>query len=436
MTSKTSPVNPRRTLEDWLTHIQSVHWRTIDMSLERVRRVLDNLHIQPLEFVLVSVAGTNGKGSSVGMLEAILAEDGYRTGAYTSPHLVHYGERIRVQGTPAAEAELCRAFEMIEAARDDVPLTYFEFGTLAALLIFHNHNVDVALLEVGMGGRLDAVNAVDADVSLITSIAIDHVNWLGPDRARIAVEKAGVMRAGRPAVVADAEPPPALIEYAQRLKAHLYLLRREFDYQVRGDVWDWSGPGHRRHRALPKPGLMGQWQFRNAAGALMVLECLATQLSVSSEAIRRGLRSVNVPGRFQVLPGGPEIILDVAHNVAAVSALRDQLRTLGARRRTLAVCAMLRDKPVREVAKLLSDDIDQWWVAPIDDPRGAGGEELYREVFHGLGPGAGDKVASCVSVTEAFERARAAAHGDDRILVFGSFHTVGDIIAHLNLPSV
>ncbi len=428
-------LSPRRSLDEWLTYIQTIHSRSIDMGLERVHQVLDRLNIVPLGYVLISVAGTNGKGSSVGLLEAILTESGYRVGAFTSPHLVHYTERIRVQRTPARESELCRAFEMIEAARGNVALTYFEFGTLAALLIFRVHNLDVAVMEVGMGGRLDAVNAVDADAGLITSIGVDHVRWLGQNRAQIAVEKAGIMRPARPVVVVDPDPPPSLVEHAHNIDARVYRLHQQFGYRARDDDWDWWGPQQRQHRALPRPALVGPWQVRNAAGVLMVLESLSRRLCVNDQAIHHGLRSVSVPGRFQVIPGAPEIILDVAHNLEAVSALQAQLRAMERRDRTIAVCAMLRDKPVQQIATLLAGDIDHWFVAPIEDARGATGEDMRSGILQGLGAGADHRVVPCGSVTAAFEKAHTLAGDDDRIVVFGSFHTVGDIIAHLKLPS-
>jgi dihydrofolate synthase/folylpolyglutamate synthase len=406
------------------------------MGLDRVHQVLDSLNIAPFGYALISVAGTNGKGSSVGLLEAILTEMGYRVGAYTSPHLVHYAERIRVQRTPVSGSELCRAFEMIEAARGNVALTYFEFGTLAALLIFSVHNLDVAVMEVGMGGRLDAVNAVDADAALITSIGVDHVNWLGQDRAQIAVEKAGIMRPARPVVVVDPDPPPSLIKHAHDIDARVYFLHQQFGYQVRDDVWDWWGPQQRQYRGLPRPALVGPWQVRNAAGVLMVLESLSHRLSVNDEAIHHGMRSVSVPGRFQVIPGAPEVILDVAHNLEAVSALRDQLRRMERRDRTIAVCAMLRDKPAQQIATLLAEDIDHWFVAPIDDPRGATGEDMRDAILRGIGAGADHRVVPCGSVTAALEEAHALAGPHDRLVVFGSFHTVGDIIAYLKLPSI
>lgn len=406
------------------------------MSLDRVHQVLDRLNIAPPEYVLISVAGTNGKGSSVGLLEAILTETGYRVGAYTSPHLVHYAERIRVQRTPARESELCQAFETIEVARGSVGLTYFEFSTLAALLIFNDHNLDVAVMEVGMGGRLDAVNAVDADAALITTISVDHVNWLGQNRTQIAVEKAGIMRPAQPVVVVDPDPPPSLIEHAHDIDARVFLLHHEFGFQVRDDVWDWWGPQQRQHCALPMPALIGPWQVRNAAGVLMVLECVSSSLKVNFEAIHRGLRSVSVPGRFQVIPGAPEIILDVAHNLEAVLALRDQLRDMERRDRTVAVCAMLRDKPVQQIAATLAGDIDHWFVAPLDDARAATGEDMRGGVLRGLGVGVERKVTQCGSVTAAFESAQHWTAPNDRIVVFGSFHTVGDIIAHLKLPSI
>ncbi len=428
--------NPSRSLDEWLTYIQTVHPRSIEMGLDRVRQVLDRLDIASPSHALISVAGTNGKGSSVGLLEAILMEMGYRVGAFTSPHLVHYAERIRVQRTPVSGSELCRALAMIEAARGDVALTYFEFGTLAALLVFRVHKVDIAVMEVGMGGRLDAVNAVDADIGLITSIGVDHVNWLGQDRAQIAVEKAGIMRPARPVVVVDPEPPLSLVTHAHHVDARLYLLNQQFGYQTRDDDWEWWGPQQRQYRALPRPALIGPWQVRNAAGVLMALASLSHRLRVNEEAIHDGLRSVSVPGRFQVIPGAPDIILDVAHNLEAVLAMRDQLRCMERRKHTIAVCAMLRDKPIRKIAALLAEDIDHWFVAPIDDARGATGKDMRGLILRGLGAGADHRVVLCTSVTAAFDEAQTLAGPDDRLLVFGSFHTVGDIIAYLKLPSI
>ncbi len=428
-------VSRSRSLAEWLAYVQTVHPRSIEMGLDRVHQVLDSLNISALEYTLITVAGTNGKGSSVGLLEAILVETGYRVGAFTSPHLVHYAERIRVQRLPASESELCRAFAMIEMARGNVPLTYFEFNTLAALLIFRVQNLDVAVMEVGMGGRLDAVNAVDADVGLITNIGIDHVKWLGSDRRQIALEKAGIMRPARPVVVVDPDPPPSLIKHAHEVDARLCLLDQQFGYQVNDGVWDWWGPQQRQYRALPKPRLVGPWQVRNAAGVVMVLECLSRRLGVSDKAICEGLRSVSVPGRFQVIPGGPEIILDVAHNLEAVMAMSDQLQHMERRDRTIAVCAMLSDKPVQQIAAMLAGLIDRWYVAPIEDSRGVSGEDIHYGVVRGLGAGSEDIVIQCASVTAAFEQARSRAGPDDRIVVFGSFHTVGDIIKRLKLPS-
>ncbi len=424
---------PGPRLADWLAYIETVHGRSVDMSLDRVHRVLGRLDDAAPDYLLVSVAGTNGKGSSVGLLEAILTEAGYRVGAYTSPHLIRYAERVRIARVPVPDAALCRAFETIETARGDIPLTYFEFGTLAALLLFRAADLDVAVMEVGMGGRLDAVNAVDPVVSVITNVGIDHVDWLGSERSQIALEKAGVMRPARPVVLGDENPPQELLARARALGSGLYRIGHEFNYRTYRDAWDWHGPQSRQRRRLPFPSLVGAWQLRNAAAVLMVLDCLKERIPLEDSAVHRGLHSVRVPGRFQIVPGDPKIILDVAHNLDAVRAMHGQLRKCGVKGRTYAVCAMLRDKPVREIAKILAHDVDGWFVAPIDVRRGASAEYMRNEILLGLGGASKSAITVHASVVEAFDCARAQAAAGERILVFGSFYTVGDIMTHLQL---
>ncbi len=426
----------KRSLADWLTHIESVHHRSVDLGLERIRRVIGNLDILPLPYPLINVAGTNGKGSSVALLEAMLSAAGPRVGSFTSPHLVHYTERIRIDGRPVSAAELCGVFADIEAARREVPLTYFEFGALAALLLFRARDIDIAVMEVGMGGRLDAVNAVDADVALITSVAIDHTQWLGHDRDHIAVEKAGIMRSGRPVVYAEPHPPATLTAEAHRIQARLYRQPDDFYFRAHGDRWDWHGPVWRR-LGLPRPALPGPVQLQNAAGVLMVLECLPGGLQIGNPAVRSGLRSVRAPGRFQILAGRPTVVLDVAHNPASVSVLRKQLHSLPGCGRTLAVCAMLRDKPIELMVRTLAADVDRWYVAAVNSPRGTTGEQMHERVTAGISEVvAAPAVHLCPSVVDAFGAARSEAAAGDTIVVFGSFYTVGDIIDHLNLPSV
>ncbi len=309
------------TLNDWLAWQETLHPKAIDLGLERVREVAARLGLLAPKHVVISVAGTNGKGSSVAMLEAILACAGLRVGAYTSPHLWQYNERIRIDRQPVDDAVLVASFARIDAARGDISLSYFEFGTLAALDILQRADVDVAVLEVGLGGRLDAVNIVDADCALVTGIGIDHVEWLGPDRESIGREKAGIFRGGRPAVCSDPQPPASLRAVAQDCGAIWYGLGEQFGYARTGEVWDWWGPNLRLD-GLPLPALPGPFQLQNAAGVVMALQTLGARLPVSVQALQAGLRAARVAGRFTVVPGPFETIFDVAHNPHAASRAR------------------------------------------------------------------------------------------------------------------
>jgi dihydrofolate synthase/folylpolyglutamate synthase len=320
-------------------------------------------------YAVITVGGTNGKGSTVALCESVLRAAGYRVGSYTSPHLIRYNERVRVDGRFATDEALCAAFERVEAHRRAAPLTYFEYGTLAALDIFRENAVEIALLEVGMGGRLDAVNAVDPDVAVVTSIGIDHTNWLGPDRESIGREKAGIFRAARPAVCGDPEPPASLVETANRSSAPLYVYGRDFHAEPGETGWSFRF-GARVRASLPFPALRGEHQLRNAATALVALETLADRFPVAQKNIREGLLGVSAPGRFQVLPGLPVTILDVAHNVQAAQALAANLRKQRVLGRTRAVFGMLIDKDIAAVARMLVDQVDDWYVATLGGPRG------------------------------------------------------------------
>lgn len=411
-------------LDDWLGHIESVHFRSIDLQLDRVSAVLKRILPDGPRFLSISVAGTNGKGTAVEALGSILLETGMRVGLYTSPHLVRYNERIRVGGQEAGDAELCSAFGVIEKARGDIPLTYFEFGTLAAFVIFEQRGVEIAILEVGMGGRLDAVNAVDASAALITSISIDHESWLGTDRESIAVEKAGIFRTGKPAICTDPDPPAAISECAQVIGAELYRFGADFGMTQNVTGWAWSGPGG----PISLPGLsMKGFQANTLAGVIMTLMLIDHHVRIDAVQIRRGLLSMRMRGRFEIIAGRPEIILDVAHNMAAISALRDSLKDRRHVGRTLAVCGMLKDKPVREMAEMLNPLVDEWYVGTINDPRGCSADELAA----GIALSGNITVFPHISVISAFSAARKAADPHDRIMVFGSFHTVGDIIRAL-----
>ncbi len=407
------------TLDDWLRWQESLHPSEIELGLDRVRTVLTRLGLECPDFTVVTVAGTNGKGSSVAMLESILHAAGYHVGTFTSPHLLRYNERIRIGGEPVTDAALCAAFARIDSARGDVSLTYFEFGTLAAIDCLQQRGVEIAVLEVGLGGRLDAVNVLDADVALITPVDVDHVAWLGSDRETIGVEKAGVMRTGRPVVVSDPQPPQSVLQHADELGAPLALAGRDYRYEVQDVQWRWVAGGQSRN-ALPLPALRGDVQLANAAGVLMVLAWLGERFPVSQQAVRSGLLAVRLPGRFQVLPGRPMQILDVAHNPHSARALAQTLAGQPCSGRTLAVLGMLDDKDITATVASLRTVVDDWYLASQDAPRGASAIRL-REALDGVG--------QCFdNVTAARAAALAAADENDRVVIFGSFYTVAAVL--------
>jgi len=409
------------TLAEWLEYIERQHPQAIAMGLERVNVVRDALALSPA-FPVITVGGTNGKGSACMMLDAILGHAGYRVGTYTSPHLLRYNERVRIAGREAIDADLERAFAAVEHARagSSVPLTYFEFGTLAAMWLFRERKVDAAILEVGLGGRLDAVNAFDADAALLMSVGLDHVEYLGDTRAAIASEKAHIFRAGRAAICADPEPPATVAQYAGRIHANLLLIGRDFGYAAQPLQWRYWGPGGDRH-GLPLPALRGTFQLANASACITALDALRPRLPVAGGDIRAGLVSVENPGRFQVLPGRPAVILDVAHNPHAAAALAANLAQMTGYRNTLAVFSMLKDKDVAGVARALLAHVDHWLVAPLEGPRGlpvAALEQCLREA------GVTAAITPCANIAAACDRAYQMAGDGDRILAFGSFLTV------------
>ncbi|GAB4345183.1 MAG: bifunctional tetrahydrofolate synthase/dihydrofolate synthase [Gammaproteobacteria bacterium] len=409
-------------LDEWLAWLEAGSGSRIELGLERVAAVLQRLGWSQPGWPLITVAGTNGKGSSVAFLEAILEAAGYRVGTYTSPHLLRYNERIRVDATPVADEVICEAFARVDSAREGIELTYFEFGTLAAIDHFARLEPDVVILEVGLGGRLDACNVLDADVALVTRIGLDHQEWLGPDRNAIAREKAGIFRAGRPAVCGDPDPPATLFEEAERLGARLLVSGRDFRFRSTAPGWEWQS-GLRRRTALPVPGLLGRHQVANAAAVLMVLELLADRLPVGQSAIRTGLMAASLPGRFQVVPGSPEVILDVAHNPQAAAVVAELLRQRPCKGRTHAVLAMLADKAVAEFVTRFDGVVDLWHLAGLSVPRGLDVDSLERR----FGQSGQVPASRSAGVVEAFARAREAAGPDDRILVCGSFHTVAEM---------
>jgi len=417
-----------RTLPEWLDHLSRLHPRDIELGLERVAAVWRALGAPAPAPRIVTVAGTNGKGSSVAFLEAILGAAGYRVGAYTSPHLLDYNERVRIEGLPVPDAILCESFERIEQARGDTPLTYFEFGTLAALWCFAQAGLDAAILEVGLGGRLDAVNIVDADVGLITGIALDHTDWLGDDLEAIGFEKAGIARPGRPLVYGAREMPDAVARVAEERGARLLHAGRDYDWRQRGDGWEWHGKAGVRP-GLPLPSLRGAAQLQNAAGVLAVLSQLP-ELPVDAAALRAGLLEARLPGRFDVRHRRCPWVLDVAHNPQAAEVLAAQLGERFVTGERHAVVGMLADKAIEEVLAALAPRVDHWHLLDLgDQPRGASAQALLDAL-----PAAARAGAHCCTDVDGCLTALDTRLGaDDEVLVFGSFVTVGQVMAWLDV---
>ena len=409
-------------LAGWLDYIERLHPKAIALGLDRVQQVRRALALDPA-FPVITVGGTNGKGSVCAMLEAILSLAGYRAGCYTSPHLLRYNERVRIGRSEAGDADLARAFAAVEQARQAVPLTYFEMGTLAAMWLFRQQRVEAAVLEVGLGGRLDAVNAFDADCAVVTTVDIDHVDFLGGDREAIGYEKAGIFRAGRPAVCADPAPPASLTQHAAGIGAQLLRIGVDFGVTVQDRQWQYWGPRGRRN-ALPHPVLRGTPQLANAAAAITALESLRERLPVSVNDMRSGLLQADSPGRFQVLPGRPAVILDVAHNPQAARALAASLAVMDQRGRTYAVLGMLKDKDIAGVVAALKPAVAHWFIAGLDVARGAGVDDLDATLA-----AAGIEARTRSSdVAAAYTQACDMAAENDRILVFGSFYTVATVM--------
>jgi dihydrofolate synthase / folylpolyglutamate synthase len=405
-----------RSLGEWLRYIERQHPKSIALGLERVSEVFSRLKAD-IGCPVITVGGTNGKGSTCAMLESILRAAGYRTGLYSSPHLLRYNERVRVAGVEATDEALAESFSAVEQARGELALTYFEFGTLGALQHFSREKIEVAVLEVGLGGRLDAVNIVDPDCAVLTSVGIDHVDYLGATREDIGREKAGIFRAGRPAVIAEPDPPRSVLQAA----GEKLFLGKDFGYQAQAGQWTYWGPGGRRG-GLAYPALRGKVQLRNAAAAICALHAAA--LPVAMQDVRRGLAEVEIAGRFQVLPGRPQVILDVAHNAQAAGVLAQNLADSGFASETVAVCGMLRDKDIGAVLRSLAPRVTRWHLASLPAPRGAHASDIARHL----------PVGSHLfdSPAQAFAAAKAVAGENDKIVVFGSFLTVAEVMAWLN----
>jgi dihydrofolate synthase/folylpolyglutamate synthase len=432
-----------RTLPDWLARCERLHPKEMDLTLERVLQVKERLGLS-FSVPVITVAGTNGKGSTCAMLESIALQAGYRVGLYIKPHLVHFEERCRVNGQSVAADELLPHFEAVEQARGDVSLTYFEFTTLAIARLMSLAPLDMVILEVGLGGRLDAVNAIDTDCAIITSIDIDHTEYLGSTREAIGFEKAGIMRAGKPAIVSDPVPPQSLVDHAQRIGADLWLCGRDFNCSGDKQQWSWAGRA-KRFNGMAYPALRGANQLLNASGVLAAFEAMRERLPVSAQAVRSGLALVELPGRFQIVAGQPTLVLDVAHNPHAVATLLQNLDQMGFYPRTHAVFGAMRDKDIEAMLARMAPVVDHWYFTDLPAARAAKAVELAQIRRRLAPPHAPEGDVSChdeplLALRAALGRADPA----DRIVVFGSFSTVGGVLKdglprltaiHLGKPS-
>ena len=423
-------------LPEWLAHAERLHPVTIDMGLERVQRVAQRMDLA-LTCPVITVAGTNGKGSTCAMLEAVYTQSGYRTGVYTSPHLVHFEERCRVAGEPVPTSELLPAFAEVEEARkgqggdEAISLSYFEFTTLAILRTLSRAGLDVAILEVGLGGRLDAVNIIDADCAVITCIALDHMALLGNTREAIGFEKAGIMRTGRPVVVSDPVPPQSVLDRALEIGAQLWRIGKDFHFAGDQQQWGWAmHPSHggRRYAGLAYPALRGANQLVNASGALGAVEALRPKLPVTAQAVRNGLALVELPGRFQIVPGTPTLVLDVAHNPHSVAALTENLDAMGYYPTTHAVFGAMADKDLGAMVERITPLIDRWHLTDLPLPRAITAAALA-ETLKAHPATAKSTVVGCPArPMAALQAAVSLADPADRIVVFGSFFTVGGVL--------
>ena len=417
-------------LPDWLAMLETRHSETqINMGLDRVQAVKARMQLA-FTCPVIMVAGTNGKGSTCAMLESVLLRAGYKVGLYIKPHFLDFNERARVLGEMASDEQLVASFNAVEAVRGDTPLTYFEFTSLAILQLLSQANLDVAILEVGLGGRLDAVNVIDADVAIVTSVDIDHTDYLGDTREAIGFEKAGIFRPGKAAICSDPVPPQSLIDHADAIGADLWLMGRDFNYSGDKQQWNYGGREQRRN-SLAYPSLRGANQILNATAVLAALEVLKLKLPVGAQEVRTGLVTVELPGRFQVLPGRPSVILDVAHNPHAAAALNQNLGNMGFHPYTYAVFGSMHDKDIDGVLAAMSEHVDHWCLAGLPSPRAATASELAAKVQIML-EDKPDSSEHTVSIfddpAQAFANAMSRAGENDRIVVFGSFLTVAGVM--------
>jgi len=414
-------------LQEWLTHCERLHPQNIDMGLERVAAVAKKMGLR-FGCPVITVAGTNGKGSTCAMLECILREAGYRTGMFTSPHLVFFEERCKLNGQAASASVLTEHFAKVEAMRGDISLTYFEFTALAIFSCLASASLDVVILEVGLGGRLDAVNVIDTDCAIITSIDLDHTEWLGNDRESIGREKAGIMRGGKPVIISDPHPPASLAQHAATVGAMVWQSGSDFHFSGDQQQWRWYGEG-RTWAGLAYPALRGVNQLVNAAGVLAALHAMKDHLPVTAQAIRLGLSRVEWSGRFQMLPGQPAVVLDVAHNPHSVAALAHNLDAMGYFAVTRAVMGAMADKDLQAMVQRLQPLVEHWYFCDLPSPRAATAKQL-QSLWQAGAPRLGQSAQTFADPVVATAQAMADADPTDRILVFGSFLTVGGVLQH------
>lgn len=421
----------RRRISHWVDYIQTLHHREIELSLERVRDVYLRMYPDGLAFKIVILSGTNGKGSTAELLASIYRQAGYRVGKFTSPHLIDFNERFNIAGQSVDDERLLAAFERVEQSRQDTPITFFEYGTLLAIDLFSTSQVDVAVMEVGLGGRLDSVNILDADVSVVTSISIDHTSWLGNTIEQIAYEKVGIARCGKPLVIGLSDAPQNMLDYAAQIGAQVSQVDTDFFYRknTASTTWEWSA-NNLVLTQLPFPYEQDGVQLNNCALALKALELLSADLPVEEIDIRDGIRNASILGRCQILNRAPYIVCDVSHNETSVARLSQFLDTLevGARGRTIAVCGMLKDKEIKASLEEISARVDEWHAATIHHERGASAFEIS-SLIKSLSE---STVTQYDRVEDAYDAARATLTSDDCLVVFGSFHIVGDILDHVN----
>ncbi len=415
------------TLEGWLQHIERISPNSVNLGLDRISKVWSKMDVCLGNAVLITVGGTNGKGSCTAIMESILNHSGYRTMRYSSPHLLRYSERVRIAGEEASESMLCKSFAKVEDARnrcENTELTYFEFGTLAAMWCAAHHECQTCVLEIGLGGRLDAVNLFDADVSVITTVDIDHVEYLGSEREQIGWEKAHIMRNGRPVVLGERTPPASILDYAEKIEAKVTRLGKDFGFELNeSHSWNYIGKSV-SYRSLPLPSLAGKHQLINSATALAALEAVGDRLPLAVSHIRQGLLSTDLKGRMQIMPEQPVIVLDVAHNPSSAQILADGLLDMGYFPRTVGIFGIMADKDIRGVVQALSDRIDLWLTVPLDSLRSSIPQETARLIRD-----MGGQAEVCDSVAQALSHAKDNLSKRDRMVLFGSFLTVSQYMA-------